>query len=85
MNRASNDAGANMAKNGPESDHDRDADGVQPQLVPSSVSLRDYLAGQALAGMCAAAAEPAYGRAMQLKIAETAYQIADAMMEKRGG
>ena len=74
-----------MAKNLPDSDFDADAAGVQPQPVPSSVSLRDYLAGQALAGMCAASAEPAHGRAMQLKIAETAYQIADAMMEKRGG
>lgn len=55
------------------------------QPIPSGVSLRDYLAGQATAGMCAASAEPAYGRAMQLKMAETAYQIADAMIEKRRG
>lgn len=56
---------------------------VAAPVVAPTVTLRDYLAGQALAGICAASAEPAHGRAMQLKIAETAYQIADAMIEKR--
>ena len=61
---------------------ERSAELAAPLVAPT-VTLRDYLAGQALAGICAAATEPAHGRAMQLRIAETAYQIADVMIEKR--
>ena len=51
--------------------------------VPFRMNLRDYFAGQALAGLCAAATEPASGLALQRRMAETAYQIADAMVARR--
>ncbi|HEV7280903.1 MAG TPA: hypothetical protein VGN57_11930 [Pirellulaceae bacterium] len=50
--------------------------------VPFRMSLRDYFAGQALAGLCASATEPANGLALQRRMAETAYQIADAMVAR---
>jgi hypothetical protein len=50
--------------------------------VPFRMSLRDYFAGQALAGLCASSNEPATGLALQRRMAETAYQIADAMVAR---
>ena len=49
----------------------------------AGLSVRDYFAGLALAGMCSASAEPAHGLAMQRKMAETAFQLADAMVARR--
>lgn len=51
--------------------------------VPFRMTLRDYFAGQALEGLCAAATEPASGLALQRRMAETAYQLADAMVARR--
>lgn len=50
--------------------------------IPLRMSLRDYFAGQALSGLCAASNEPASGLALQRRMAETAYQIADAMVAR---
>lgn len=50
--------------------------------VPFRMSLHDYFAGQALAGLCAASKEPANGLALQRRMADTAYQIADAMIAR---
>jgi hypothetical protein len=72
-----------MSNETPESSASGGTPRAEMLAIPAAVALRDYLAGQAMAGMCAASAEPAHGRAMQLKMAETAYHIADAMIEKR--
>jgi hypothetical protein len=58
--------------------------GSGDEFAADGMSLRDYFAGQALAGFCAADTEDfPEGGFTPTKIAALAYQYADAMLEAR--
>lgn len=51
--------------------------------LASDMSLRDYLAGQALVGLMASCAGQDMGCILEEKAAEQAYSYADALLAKR--
>ena len=53
-------------------------DGTRYGPVQPGMSLRDWFAGQALAGLCAAQVSPSV-----VVVVEEAYQLADAMLAAR--
>ena len=53
-----------------------------PRLVAQNMSLRDWFAGQALAGMSASV--DGYDKPWWDRIAEEAYTAADALLSARG-
>jgi len=59
------------------------ASDVTSILPPADVELRDYFAGQALAGMLADLPKTMYGLDWQRNVAEGAYSLADAMLAER--
>ena len=54
----------------------------RPEYGDKGMDLRDWFAGQALAGLCADGANEKLGWTIDV-FAKSAYQIADAMMEAR--
>ena len=50
--------------------------------LPQGMTLRDYFAAQALAGICANQDNRVYGNSMEF--ARAAYRLADAMLKARG-
>lgn len=50
--------------------------------LPQGMTLRDYFAAQALAGICANQDNRVYGNSMEF--ARAAYRLADAMLTARG-
>lgn len=56
--------------------------GYHGLIKTKGMTLRDYFAGQALAGLLASRAEPVTKPVLQFRAVE-AYQFADAMLEAR--
>lgn len=54
---------------------------VTDRITEGGMSLRDYFAGQALAGFMAAGKDRGWG--LPLKVAQQAYEFADAMLAAR--
>lgn len=71
----------NINDGGPAFPFSEDHGDGSPYYVHSGMALRDWFAGQALAGMKASETAESFYRNEQ--IGETAYKIADAMLKAR--
>lgn len=56
------------------------AGGGESESAEQGMSLRDYFAGQALAGICA---DGGHGLTFQHEVARAAYECADEMLRER--